>query len=116
MNMRQKRGMEMAVTTVIMIVLSIAILTILIVFLNSQTGFLSKWFKTQSTASNVDVVVSACDGLVTSQSFYAYCCEKKDVLFGDGERGVKLSCDNISKQDWAGGRVREMECSSISCA
>jgi len=114
--MKDKRGMEMAVTTVIMIVLSIAILTILIVFLNSQTGFLSKWFKTQSTASNVDVVVSACDGLVTSQSSYAYCCEKKDVVFGGDVAGARLSCDNISREDWAGGRVREMDCSSVSCA
>ncbi len=47
----------MAMTTVIMIVLSIAVLTILVIFLNSQTGFLSKWFKTQSTQSNVDIVV-----------------------------------------------------------
>jgi len=110
----EKRGLEMAVTTVIMIVLSIAVLTILIVFLNSQTGFLSKWFKTQSTQSNVDVVVSACDNLVTSESVYAYCCEKKEVSFGEGEQNIKLTCDEIAKADWSGGRVREMKC-SVSC-
>ena len=114
-NMEDKRGMEMAVTTVIMIVLSIAVLTILIVFLNSQTGFLSKWFKTQQTASNVDIVVSVCDGLVTSESVYAYCCEDKEVSFGEGKQNVKMSCAEISGEDWSGGRVREMECASVSC-
>ena len=114
MNMK-KRGLEMAVTTVIMIILSIAVLTILVVFLNSQTGFLSKWFKTQTTASNVDAVVSACDNLVTTQSVYAYCCEEKEVVFGEGEQNVKMTCDNISRADWASERVRGMECSSVSC-
>ncbi len=112
----EKRGLEMVVTTMIMIVLSIAVLTILVVFLNSQTGFLSKWFKTQSTESNVDVVISACDGLVTSESVYAYCCERKEVAFGEGNSNIKISCDNISRTDWAGGRLREMDCSSVVCA
>jgi len=115
--MRNKRGLEMVVTTVIMIILSIAILTILIVFLNSQTGFLAKWFKTQSTQSNVDAVISACDGLVTSQSVYAYCCEKKEVSFGEGgAKPVKLTCDNISREDWAEGRLRELDCDPVNCA
>jgi len=112
----KKRGMEIAVTTVIMIVLSIAVLTILVVFLNSQTGFLSKWFKTQTTESNVDSVINACDGLVTTESIYAYCCEKKEVVFGEKKRNIKLSCDNISKQDWSGGRLQEMDCSSVNCS
>ena len=112
----RKKGLEMAVTTVIMIILSITVLTILVVFFNSQTGFLSKWFKTQNTASNVDAVVSACDGLVTSESVYAYCCGEKEVVFGGNKTGVKLSCDNISKQDWSGGRLQEMDCSSVNCS
>ena len=113
--MRDKKGMEMAITTVIMIVLSIAVLTVLVVFFNSQTGFLSKWFKTQSTQSNVDVVVGACDNLVTTEAVFAYCCEDKEVSFGEGGQNVKMTCDNISRADWAGGRVREMECASVSC-
>lgn len=114
--MRNKKGLEMAVTTVIMIILSIAVLTILVIFLNSQTGFLSRWFKTQTTASNVDAVVSACDGLVTSQSSYAYCCEKKQVIFGGNiSKNVKLTCSGISEADWSGGRVREMDCSLVEC-
>jgi len=121
----KKRGMEMAITTVIMIVLSISVLTILVIFFNAQTGFLSKWFKTQQTESNVDSIISVCDNLVTSGSVYAYCCEEKEVRFGkkgelvDGEIVKKdglFSCTAIANADWSGGRVREMDCTSVSCA
>ena len=110
-----KKGLEMAVTTVIMIVLSIAVLTILIVFLNSQTGFLSKWFRTQTTQSNVDAVVGVCDNLVTTEAVYAYCCETKDVVFGD-KNVTRLTCSEIQSKDWSGGRVRYMDCSVSGCA
>ena len=113
--MKNKMGVELAVTTVIMIILSIAILTILVIFVNSQTGFLSKYFRTQTTESNVDVVVSACDGLVTTESVYAYCCEKKEVSFGEGVSGVKVTCEEVAKADWSLGKVREMDCSAVGC-
>jgi len=126
MVMRNKKGMEMAVTTVIMIILSITVLTILVIFFNSQTGFLDKWFKTQSTASNIDAVVSACDGLVTSQSIYAYCCEEKEIRFGekgkvvDGEivknKDTQMTCEKVAESDWGKGRVRKMECDEGICA
>ena len=111
----RKSGMEMAVTTVIMIVLSIAVLTMLIIFLNSQTGFLSRWFKTQSTESNVDAVISACDGLVTTESVYAYCCEKKEVRFGGDKQGVKVSCSGVALANWSAGKVRSMNCPENIC-
>jgi len=107
--------MEMAVTTVIMIILSIAVLTILIIFVNSQTGFLSKYFKTQTTESNVDIVVSACDNLVTTESVYAYCCEEKEIVFGGDVSGAKMTCVGVAGAEWSSGRVREMDCSGISC-
>ena len=112
----RKDGVQMAVTTVIMIILSITILTILIIFVNSQTGFLSKYFRTQTTESNVDIVVSSCEGLVTSESLYSYCCNDKEVSFGEGVSGVKMTCAEAAKADWSSGRVREMDCSVISCA
>jgi hypothetical protein len=124
MNMK-KKGMQMAITTVMMIILSITVLTILIIFFNSQTGFLSKWFKTQTTQSNVDAVIGACDGLVMSDSIYAYCCEDKRVVFGERgklddegkviRKSVDLTCAEIAKADWAGGRVGKMECAANIC-
>ena len=117
--------MEMAITTVIMIVLSISVLTILVIFFNAQTGFLSKWFRAQQTESNVDSIVSFCDNLVTSESIYAYCCEEKEVRFGEkGElvngkikkKDGMFNCTAIANADWSGGRVRKMDCTSVVCA
>ncbi|GEM_PF-1209035 len=114
---RNKKGMEMALTTVIMIVLSISVLTVLVIFFNAQTGFFSRFFKTQSTESNVDAVISACDSLATSQSTYAYCCEKKEIVFGDdNRRNVMMNCSAVGKAAWSSGKVGELDCSGISCA
>ena len=112
--MKDKRGLEIAVTTVIVIVLSIAVLTVLVIVLNSQTSFLSRWFKSQTTESNVDAISSVCDNLVTIESIYAYCCENNDVILANGT-SIKMTCEVVAEQDWAMGRVRALECSAASC-
>ena len=117
MMVMKKKGLEMAITTVIMIILSIAVLTVLVVFFNSQTGFLSRWFGTQTSESNVDAVVSGCESLVTSESLYSYCCEKKEVIFGnkDNRGNVRVTCNVASGEDWSSGRIGKLDCSAVSC-
>jgi hypothetical protein len=115
--MRGKNGFEMAVTTVIMIVLSIAVLTILIVFVNSQTGFLSRWFRTHESESNVDSVVSACNALVATESVYSYCCEKKEIIFGGVPKrnNIMRTCNVSRGESWSDRRIGELSCDEISC-
>ncbi|MFH0711608.1 MAG: hypothetical protein V1889_00615 [archaeon] len=109
-----KRGLEMAVTTVIMIILSIAVLTILIIFVNSQTGFLSRWFRGYESESNVDVVVSACNNLVATESVYSYCCEERDVVL-NGKDKLELTCGAARVEGWSSGKINEMSCDGIVC-
>lgn len=122
--MRGKIGLEMVVTTVIMIILSIAVLTILIIFVNSQTGFFSKWLKNYQGESNVDVVVDSCNSLVAREAFYSYCCEEKEIILGEkGEvdedgnvvdgGNLKQTCDKARVEDWSKGRIDELECEGI---
>ena len=106
----------MSISTIVVIVLAIVVLTLLVVFFTSQAGELSDNVDAQSSDSNIDAVVVACSGLVTSQSTYAYCCEKKDVVFGEDVEDAKLTCDEISLSAWASDRVGVMDCSSVSCA
>jgi hypothetical protein len=110
-----KKGMEMSISTIVVIVLAIVVLTLLVVFFTSQAGELSDNVDAQSTDSNIDAVVVACDGLVTSESSYSYCCEKKDVVFGGDAEDAKMTCEEISQTDWASNRIGEMECASVSC-
>ena len=112
--MRGKKGLEMAVTTVIMIILSIAVLTILVIFVNSQTGFLYKWFGTYESESNIDTVVSACNALVATESVYSYCCEEKDIVLVD-DGSLRQTCDVSRGENWSAGRIDELSCVSVSC-
>ena len=109
-----KRGLEMAITTVILIVLSIAVLTVLIVFFNSQTGFLSKWFRTNTGKSNVDAVVSSCNSLVSSESYYSYCCEEKEIIFDEENKEI-MTCLEARDSNYIGDRIGELSCVSINC-
>jgi hypothetical protein len=111
-----KRGMEMSISTIVVIVLAIVVLTLLIVFFTSQAGVLSDNVDAQTSDSNVDAIIVACDGLVTAQSIYAYCCEKKNVIPGGDAEDVKLTCQEISTVNWFGSRVAGMDCSSTNCA
>lgn len=119
----RKKGLQMAVTTVIMIILAIAVLTILIIFMNSQTGFFSKWLKDEQGKSNVDFIVSVCNNLVARKSVYSYCCDEKEIVLGgkgevDDEGNVvenvlKMTCDASRGESWSGGRIKELDCSGV---
>jgi len=113
--MKNKKGLELAVTTVIMIILSISILTLLVLFLNSQTGFLSRFFKAHSSESNVDLIISSCNSLALSESTYTYCCEKKEVSFGEKTPTQKLTCNEARLANWSSSRIQELSCASTPC-
>jgi len=114
--MKDKRGMEMAVTTVIMIVLSISILTVLLLFWNSQTGVFSRFAKTYNTESNVDAFVGNCNSLLGRESYYAFCCEGRDAYFGKDVAPLKTTCGEAVDLEWAGGRIESYDCSTVGCA
>lgn len=111
-----KRGLEIAVTTVIMIILSIAVLTVLILFFNNQTGFLSRWFDTQSSESNVDLIVSSCNTLANTNSVYSYCCDEKEIILGGNEKIFKITCDGAREESWSGDRIKELVCGENLCS
>jgi hypothetical protein len=116
--MESRKGLEMTVTTIIMIVLSIAVLTILVVFLNSQTGFFSKWLKSQTSESTVDPFISNCNSLLNSESYYSYCCERKEVKFVSEDKieAEKLTCGQALEYPWAKDRLQYSDCESITCS
>ena len=107
----KKKGLELAVTMVIVIVMSIAVLTILLMFANSQTGFFSKWVINQNGKNNVDAIVTGCNNLVATESSYSYCCEEKEIVIDKDTRFLK-TCD-VFREDAEGGRILEMDCSGV---
>ena len=81
--MENKQGVELAITTILLIILGVAVATILIVILNSQTSVFSDFIDSFRGKSNVDEVVVGCNSLASTESYYEYCCEKKEVIWDE---------------------------------
>ncbi len=107
-----KKGMQLAIGTIILIILGILVLVGLLFLVNKQTGIFSSIIQS-SGETNVDVVVSMCNSLADGENSYAYCCEKKKIVFVDGE--VDLTCFEFSQLEGFEDRVNSLDCSSFSC-
>lgn len=112
-----KRGLEMAVGTIIIIVLAILVLIAVLVIWNQQTGIFSEFLSSISGKTNVDTLVTGCNSLVTQQAVYEYCCIKKDVRYElDGEiKKEKLTCGELKEKEFTGNRVNELNCEGAGC-
>lgn len=115
--MKDKKGVEIAISTVLIIILSLAVLSILLIYFNTQGGIFSSKLKEQTSQSNVDSFVSSCNSLLDLESYYSYCCDEKEVKFYDGEdlKSVKISCFESREYSWSKERVGLYECSSFNC-
>lgn len=106
--------MEIALTTVILIVLSMAVLTILFVYFSERAGIFIREVEEYTPKSNLDSFVGACNLLVSRKAEYSYCCEKKEVVLSENN-SVVLSCGDAALKDWGRGRIKELECSQVKC-
>jgi hypothetical protein len=103
-----KRGMELALNTIILIVLGIAVLVALLFLFVIQTGIFTDFLK-NSQQSNVDVIVNACNSLVTSQQTYSYCCDKKEVILDDKNK-IEATCFELKDKDFISDRINSLDC------
>lgn len=112
-----KRGLELAIGTLVVIILAIVVLIFLLIFWNSQTGIFSDFFSSFVGKSNVDALVTSCNSLVTQQAVYEYCCIKKDVRYEKDDKIVKekFSCRELREQNFTGGKIQELNCQDSGC-
>ena len=112
-----KRGLEMAVGTIIIIVLAIFVLIAVLVIWNQQTGIFSDFLRSVSGKTNIDTLITGCNSLVTQQAVYEYCCIKKEAKYEqDGEiKKEKLTCDELREKEFTGNRVNELNCGDAGC-
>jgi len=111
-----KKGLELAINTIVILILAVLILAALILFFTgSFTTFYEK-IKGYSSYSNVDNVVNGCNILVDTNGQHSYCCEKKTVKYinkGDKDEG-EFSCLEASNQEFGNG-IKRLNCEGISC-
>ena len=112
---RGKKGLELTISTLIIIVLSILILIALLVIWNRQTGIFSDFLKNISGKSNIDSLVTSCNSLQSQQSVYEYCCMEKEVKLSEEKDKLKLTCKELSERDFTGGRIQELNCENAGC-
>lgn len=111
----RKKGVVLSIETVLLMILSIAVLTILIIFLNARTGFFTDFIDSFRSKTNVDDIVTSCNLLATRESLFTYCCEDKVVEFGKGKQDVRASCSELVDEDFISGRIDELDCGEIVC-
>jgi len=109
-----KKAQGLSLTTIILIVLGLAVLIFLIF------GFSRGWGNLWDTASNigggdanVDDVKRGCTLACDTQSEDAYCREVREVRFGDGtwEKGSCKTFESYGKEG-----IRLSRCSDVTCA
>lgn len=104
----QKRGQNLTIGTIILIVLGIAVLVFLI--FGFATGWTNLWSKITAFGggvANVDTIKQACVLACNSGQINAYCTQKRTVNFGDDKK-ITGSCENLESD-------LTISCSEITC-
>ncbi len=94
-----KKGQELTLGTIILIVLGIVVLVFLIYGFSS--GWNNLWQKLTGLGGgkvNVDTMKTACELACTQSSEYSFCKELKTVVLEDGAKGIG-SCRDFSEAE-----------------
>jgi len=102
--MENKKGQQMTLGTIVLIVLGIAVLVFLI--FGFSTGWGNLWERVTAFgggSANVDTIVQACALACTGQSSDAYCNQEKTVRYG------------VKKRAWNGTGMSNVTSSIGTC-
>ena len=104
--MVNKKGQEMSVTTLILIIIGIVLLVVLI--LGFTMGWQNLWNKINilGGTSNIETVIQACNLAATSDSTYSYCSEFKQIKVSG--KTEYLNCEDSRVT----GLTKTLTCSS----
>ena len=115
MKKRGKKGFQMVMSTLVIIILSIMLLLFFsLVFTETGKKFLDS-IRGYGFESNVDIVVESCNLLVDTDKEYAYCCGEKNVVyFDDGKKEEKFTCNSLSGESFVNNRINKLDC-NVEC-
>lgn len=115
--MKDKRGFELAWSTIVIMILAFALLLIIIFFLTTSSGSFFDKIKGYFSYSNVDSVVEGCNFLGSSGASYSFCCEKKIVKYyenGNKKQG-EFSCSELADMGFVNNKINKLSCAATSC-
>jgi len=108
---KQKKGMEMTIATVIAILIGLFLLVAVLLSFTSTEGKFRDVVSGFFSSSNVDQVVNQCNRNVDLNEQYEYCCTDKTIKLSSKEE-VIMPCMNASVETW-GSRINELNCEAI---
>ncbi len=123
-----KRGQEMSISTLVLIVLAIIVLVLVVIgFTGGWSNLWDRISNLGGSKENVQLVVQACEIACSSDSQYDYCSRLREVNFGkgnvpsgfatidaDGDGKIKATCGSLAKAN-VGGLVCDSFASTSGC-
>jgi hypothetical protein len=112
-----KKGFELAINTVIAMILAIVLLAFLVVFFTMGSQNFLDTVKGFFSHSNVDSVVNSCNIFASSNFQYKFCCEKQKVKYYDNEKKAEgeFTCNQLINRSFVSGELGTIDCSGVSC-
>ena len=109
-----KKGLELAVNTLVILILAVVLLAFMIVFFTTSSGDFASKIRSYFGYSNVDNVADSCSILADTNSEYSYCCERKLVRFYEnGEKAESMfTCNEMAERF---GNVDRLNCQEVTC-
>lgn len=115
--MKNKKGAEMTIGTIIIIILALVVLVVIIY--GFSTGWANLWEKIISFGGgkvNVQTVVQSCQLACATSSTYDWCTKTRSVIFNEDkaaeEKTVSWTCNSLQKGK---GSEIGLESCSIDC-
>ncbi len=108
---RGKRGMEMTISTIIIIILSLFVLAGMLFMFTAAGKNFRQIIGNYFAVSNVDSIVSGCNNLALQGASFEYCCVNKTVTISSNEQ-YTMSCAAVAAEVW-GSRINALECAGV---
>jgi hypothetical protein len=108
---KSKKGMEMAFSTLVGMILAIILLALIIVFFTGGFNGFKEKIGSFFSDSNVDITVDNCNRLVSIGSSFDYCCVNKTIKISSKVK-YDMPCTSASNYSW-GARIDKLDCSGV---
>jgi len=106
---QNKRGLEMSISLIVIVVISVFVLIGVLYILNKQTGLFSDLLGNLQGKSNIDSVTLACNSFIQQNADYEYCCAKRKVVLGSGGEDINASCSELENLSIVNGKINYLE-------
>ncbi len=110
-----KKGFELAINTLVIIVLAVLVLIAVLLIWNQQTRIFSDFLKNLAGKTNVDSLVASCNSLVTQEAVYEYCCTEREVKYEEAGKMKEegMTCDDLSGRTFTSNRINKLGCEDV---